>query len=89
MGAREAAKLKDVHVVKLGISVGKIVGAVIVRMFLVSSTSVTETSVNIEREDLEEDGNIKQLYHSELVNDNDGGEATSDVKYDMEADPAV
>ena len=66
MGARSAVTLRDVHVVRLRISVDQVVDAATVRMFQVSSTSVTETSDDIEWVELEEDDNVRQLYHSEL-----------------------
>ena len=52
----------------------------------VSSTSQTETSNDVEEEELVDDSNIRQLYHSELVDDEDG-EVMSYVD-DVEASPA-
>ena len=47
------------------------------------STLQTETSDDIEEEELVDDSNIRQLYHSELVDDEDG-----EVVDNVEASPA-
>ena len=43
-----------------------------------AGTSVMETSDDIEQEELVDDNNVRQSYHTELVDDNDGGEPVSD-----------
>ena len=45
-----------------------------------------ETSDDIEQEELVDDTNVRQLYHTEMVDDN-GGELVSDEE-DVEANPA-
>ena len=55
----------------------------------VSSTSQTETSDDVEQEELMDDSNIRQLHHDELVDDDDDGEIVSDVDdEDVECYPA-
>ena len=53
----------------------------------VSRTPETETSDEVETEELEDDINIKHQYHTEMVEDEDGEEIGSDSE-DIEYHPA-